>query len=155
MTLHLLAVGKLKSAWARDACGLYQQRIKRYAPFDITEIRDAVSEGAPERASEVEGARIVGQLSSRDWPVALDVTGTMYASEKLAAWLDRRLADGVFRTVFIIGGPFGLSPPALARCRERLSLSALTLPHELCRVVFLEQLYRAFTIIRGEQYHHG
>ena len=87
-------------------------------------------------------------------PVALDEHGRELTSDGLAEWLQKCLDTGISELTLVVGGPFGLAQPMLERCRDRFRLSALTLPHELARVVLLEQVYRGFTILRGSPYHH-
>ena len=103
---------------------------------------------------EVEARRLLDALVPGAYVVALDRRGRTLTSEDVAEWLDRRMVGGDSRLVFVIGGPLGLAPTVLERARERWSLSHLTFPHQMVPVILLEQLYRAFRILRGEPYHY-
>jgi len=151
---RVLAVGKLRDAHYRALCDDYAKRIRRYSPLDLDEVKDGRGL-APGQAVATEGDRLLKRLSSSAWLVALDDEGQARSSEDMARWLEARSADGTREIVFVVGGPFGLAEPVLARSREQLSLSKMTLPHELARTVLLEQLYRAWTIVRGSPYHHA
>jgi 23S rRNA (pseudouridine1915-N3)-methyltransferase len=151
--LRLLAVGRLKNAAMREACGDYASRIRRYLKLDITEVRES---GRPDRAA-ADGRRLEGEALQRVIPagcrvVTLTRTGTPYPSEEFAQKLSRWRDEGC-NVAFIVGGAHGVDQTVLARSEETISLSPMTLPHELARLVLLEQLYRACTILRGEPYH--
>jgi len=158
MRLGIVCAGRLKEAYWRDAAGEYKKRLSRYAELELVEVAD---EPAPEKLSaaqrakamEREGERLLAAIGPREFVVALCIDGKERASEELAADLDAWLAGGYPRVAFVIGGSLGLSPAVLARADFRLSLSRLTFPHQLARVMLLEQLYRAFKILHGEPYH--
>lgn len=154
MKTTVLAVGSVRDAHYRGLCEDYAKRIQRFSPLDIDEVKDGRGLD-PEQARVAEGERILRRLRDSAYVVALDGGGRTRSSEDLAAWLDARSRDRTRGLTFVVGGPFGLSDAVLARCRERLSLSAMTLPHELARTVLLEQLYRAWTILRRLPYHHS
>ena len=101
-----------------------------------------------------EGKQLLAALESSDHVVLLDEHGTERTSMDFSGWLQRRMASGSKRVVFVVGGPYGFSPEVYDRANEKISLSKMTFPHELVRLVFVEQLYRAFTILRHEPYHH-
>ena len=147
----MLAVGRLRSYY-REACDEYTKRLRRYATFEEREIR----EGRGGTAIEIErdeGRRLLEKVPDRARLIGLTRDGSPWASVELAARLKRW---GEARSiVFLLGGSTGLGQEVLARAEERWSLGPLTLPHELARVVVYEQLYRAFTILRGEPYHKG
>lgn len=147
----LLAVGKLRP-WYRAACDDYLGRIRRYGPISEREIRAAGRAATPALARKEEAGRLLAQLPARVLVIALDRGGPAWSSEELA----RRLArwrEGARPLALVIGGAEGLDSSALDRADQRWSLGPLTLPHELARVVTLEQWYRAWTILRGEPYH--
>ena len=147
----LLAVGKLRTFY-RQACDEYGGRLRRYADFEEREIR----EGRGGTASEIErdeGRRLLEKVPDRSLLIGLTRDGSPWSSVELASRLKRWGENR--RLVFLIGGSTGLGQEVLARMEERWSLGPLTLPHELARVVVYEQLYRAFTILRGEPYHKG
>ena len=139
-------VGKLKESHFRQAADDYLSRIARYARVAETELKD----GKPELIAE----RFERALSERSLVVALEVSGRSLSSEGLASYLDRSALDGSSTISFLIGGADGLPREVSARADLQLSLSAMTLPHRLARIVLLEQIYRAFTILRGEPYSH-
>ena len=153
METHLVAVGKLRPYY-RDACDDYLRRLSRYGPVTEQEVREAgrVSTAALRRREE--SARIEAAVPKRARLVLLDRGGTEWSSEELARRLDAwRLAAAPI--ALVIGGAYGVTPELTRRASTRWSLGSLTLPHELARVVVLEQWYRAWTILRGEPYHKG
>jgi 23S rRNA (pseudouridine1915-N3)-methyltransferase len=150
---RLLAVGRLRPAY-RALCDEYLRRIGRYGPITEREVREASRVATPALRRREEAARILDAVPDRARVVALDRTGTAWSSEELARRLGRWREEGL-DTCLVIGGDWGLDPELVAGARYRWSLGPLTLPHELARVVTLEQWYRAWTIIRGEPYHRG
>lgn len=154
MKITLAAVGQVRDARCRGLCDDYARRIRRYGPLDVAEVKEG--RGLPAtRAREVEGERLLARLPAGARAVSLDERGRTLTSEQLACWLAARQQDATRELRFVVGGPFGLSQAVLGRCDESIRLSSMTLPHELARVVLLEQLYRAWTILRREPYHHG
>jgi 23S rRNA (pseudouridine1915-N3)-methyltransferase len=101
-----------------------------------------------------EGKQLLAAIDTSDYVVLLDEHGTERTSMDYSQWLQRRMASGSKRLVFVVGGPYGFSPEVYDRANEKISLSKMTFPHELVRLIFVEQLYRAFTILRHEPYHH-
>jgi 23S rRNA (pseudouridine1915-N3)-methyltransferase len=142
--LSIVAVGKIKERGIREAIDDYIGRVTRHFPVDEVEVRDAPP-------AEL-GPTLEKRLPSSAHVVALDVAGKSMSSDGFARWLDARLTQGKGRVVFLIGGAEGLPPSIRARADEKLSLSAMTLPHRLARLFLAEQLYRAVTILRGEPY---
>jgi 23S rRNA (pseudouridine1915-N3)-methyltransferase len=153
MQTHLLAVGKLRPCY-RAACDDYLKRLKRYGPLTEREVREAGRAPSAELCRREEAARLLAALPSHAVGIALDRSGSPWASEELARRLEGWRTDAS-DLVLVIGGAFGLAPELLRKARYRWSLGPLTLPHELARVVVLEQWYRAWTILRGEPYHKG
>jgi len=152
--LRLIAVGKLRGSIWLPAMAEYSQRLRHYAKFDLVEIRDVIGKGLPEAtALAEEGKAIIQFLEPGNYAITLDREGKPLSSEQFAQLLRRQIDGGIRKIDFIIGGPMGLDKKIIAQGNFRLALSAMTLPHELARVVLLEQLYRAFTILRGEPYH--
>jgi 23S rRNA (pseudouridine1915-N3)-methyltransferase len=151
--LRVLAVGKLRESYWRDACAEYVKRLGRYATVEVFEVADRDLSRGIERVLAEEGADLTRALTAGSHVVALDVAGPRASSEEFARHLGDLLVGGVADITFVVGGSAGLAPDVLTRADERLSLSAMTLPHQLCRVVLLEQVYRAFRIMRGEPYH--
>jgi 23S rRNA (pseudouridine1915-N3)-methyltransferase len=143
----VIAVGKLKERGIREAADDYLKRIGRYAKVEEIELKDAA-------ADELE-PRFAKAIPDRALVVALEVTGRAMSSDDLARFVGRAESDGATGTLcFLIGGAYGLPPGVSKRAALRLSLSSMTLPHRLARLLLLEQVYRAFTILRGEPYSH-
>lgn len=151
--LRLVCVGKLKLGCWKEACALYEKRLGRFRKLQITEVKDAVSASEKER-SRVEGERLLEAVGPRDLVVVLDERGKDMTSVALAAFLDRADARGQGTVCFLIGGPFGLAEEVRRRADLLLRLSAMTMPHELARVVLTEQLYRAECLRNHVPYHH-
>ena len=157
MNITILAVGKLKDRFFEEGCAEYAKRLGRYCALTV---REAADEKAPEDLSpaqeqqvkEKEGKRLLSLLDPKDHVIALTVTGRAYTSEALAERIGQ-LRDRGKNVSFLIGGSLGLSKEAVDRADEELSLSKLTLPHRLARLVLLEQLYRSFKILNHETYH--
>ncbi|MCR5503517.1 MAG: 23S rRNA (pseudouridine(1915)-N(3))-methyltransferase RlmH [Lachnospiraceae bacterium] len=158
MTIEILCVGKLKEAYLREAVREYEKRLSRYAKILITEVPD---ERAPEKASEAEeeeirkreAERILKALKTDSYVITLEIDGEAPDSEAFAAKIEQLGINGTSYLTFIIGGSLGLHKSVLSNAREHLSFSRLTFPHQLMRVILLEQIYRAFRIIRHEPYH--
>ena len=151
--VRLLCVGKLKTPFWREAAAHYRERLGRWRRVELVEVRDGDAPLPPAARSAQEGRRLMEVLAREAAPVALDEGGEMLGSPGLAALL-RRFDEAAVRPCFVVGGPFGLSPEVRDACSRRLSLSAMTWPHELARVLLLEQLYRAECILRNIPYHH-
>ncbi len=153
--LVIAAVGKMRTPHWRIAQEDYAKRIRRYTKLKIIEVRDFLAGGMSDTvAVRREGAALTAAVAKAKvpWVIAMDAQGKHTTSEGLARYLHKQVST--YRNVaFLIGGPVGLAPEVLASANDTLSLSPLTLPHELARVVLLEQLYRALTILSGEQYH--
>ena len=152
--MRLLCVGKVKTPFWREAAAHYAERLGRWRRVELVEVRDGDAALAPAARSAQEGKHLLEALGPSGMPlIALDEGGEALDSPGLAALL-RRLDEQALRPTFVIGGPFGLSPEVRAASTRRLSLSAMTWPHELARVLLLEQLYRAECILRKVPYHH-
>jgi 23S rRNA (pseudouridine1915-N3)-methyltransferase len=150
--LRILAIGRDRSGLFAPAVAEYLQRLSRSLKVELVELPEARRHAGTPRASEEEGATLLARLKPGERVVALDERGDQPTSQELA----RRLAGWQARgqdLAFLVGGADGLSPAVLERAQERLALSRLTLPHRLARLVLVEQLYRAATILRGEPYH--
>jgi len=151
-----LSVGKLKKGYASDGVGEYLGRIKRYMPVEEVIVRDESSGGKIPKKDVLrrEGERLSGKLKSGDIVVALDEKGRGFTSHAFAAVVERYMGSGKKRICFIVGGAYGLSPELKQSADLLLRLSEMTMPHDLARLVLSEQVYRAFTILRGEPYSH-
>lgn len=158
MQIQIIAVGKLKEKYFTDGIAEYSKRLTPYAKLTITEIAE---EKAPERMSESEeqqvrqkeGERILAALRPDTHVIVMAIGGHMWSSEELADQLDRLGTYGKSHVTFIIGGSIGLSDDVLKRADAKLSFGRITYPHQLIRLVLVEQVYRAFKIMRGEKYH--
>ncbi len=151
MKIQVLGVGKIREPYFKEAVEEYTRRIGYYVPIRV---RDAAKEiSGSEQDLEVAYSRLMKEHHKADLKVALDRKGRTMSSEDLAAWFEKAMLNSVGLISFIIGGPHGLAGSALADSDQTISLGAITLPHQMARLLLLEQVYRAFTIIRGEPYH--
>ena len=154
MKMSIVAVGKLKERFWKDAVAEYAKRLGGYVKLKMVEVpdRDPASCGGDERAMELEGADILKALGSSH-VILLAIDGEQRTSEGIAKRLDALMLQGKSDISLVIGGSTGVSPEVRRRADETLSFGAITLPHNLARVVAVEQVYRAFKIMRGEPYH--
>lgn len=157
MNMALICVGRLKERYWRDAAGEYEKRLARFGRFEEIELPDLPEPANSSEAIEAqirarEGRAILQKIREDDIVVALCIDGKRMDSLELSG-LVRRLTDTGRRVVFVIGGSLGLSPEVVARAQHRLSFSPMTFPHQLARVMLLEQVYRALKISAGEKYH--
>jgi 23S rRNA (pseudouridine1915-N3)-methyltransferase len=158
MNISIICVGKIKEKYLRDAISEYSKRLSRYSKLDIIEVQD---EKTPEGASEneeiqikdKEGERILSHIKDNQYVIVLDLKGKMLTSEELSGLIKECVIRGQSNLVFIIGGSLGLSKNVLSRSDFSLSFSKMTFPHQLMRVILLEQIYRGFKIMHGEPYH--
>lgn len=158
MKITLVTVGKIKEKFYTDAIAEYTKRLSRYCKLEIVQVAD---EKTPDKASETEerqikereGKRILAQIKEGAYVIALAIQGEMLSSEQLAGKLERLGIEGQSQVVLVIGGSLGLSEEVLRRADYQLSFSRMTFPHQLMRVILLEQLYRSYRIIQGEPYH--
>lgn len=158
MNLKIACVGKLKDRCFIEAAAEYEKRLSRYAAIEIAEVADektpeTLSAADAEKAVEREGKRLLSCIAETEYVVALAIDGKKYDSVGFSKHLTQLFDGGKTKLMFVIGGSLGLDPAVLARANERLSLSDMTFPHRLARVLLLEQLYRAFKIRAGEPYH--
>ena len=155
MKTELVLVGRTASKEFTKLIDDYRERITHYMPFSITVIPELKNTKSllEEQQKTTEGELILKQIQPSDTVVLLDEHGHEPRSKELATWLEKKQASSR-RLVFVIGGPYGFSPAVYERANEQLSLSRLTFSHQMVRAIFLEQLYRACTIIKGEPYHH-
>ena len=156
MNIELLVVGKTDSKEVEALVELYVRRVNRYCRFAVTALPDVRNtRSLTERQQRAaEGEAILRQLRDGDYVVLLDERGEEMRSVEFAAWLQKRLNSGLRRLVLVIGGPYGFSEEVYARADGRLSLSRMTFSHQIVRAIFAEQIYRAFTILHNEPYHH-
>ena len=156
MEVKLVTVGKTDVPWVKEGLDLYVSRLRHYVPFTLVEIPQLknVSAFSQEQIKEKEGELILKQVAPGDTVILLDERGRQYRSVEWADWIQRQLSLGGKGLVFVVGGAYGFSQKVYDRANGLVSLSKMTFSHQMVRTVFAEQLYRAFTIIRGEPYHH-
>ncbi|MBO4802120.1 MAG: 23S rRNA (pseudouridine(1915)-N(3))-methyltransferase RlmH [Bacteroidaceae bacterium] len=156
MKLSLLVIGRTTDRHIQALIDDYSSRLSHYVPFGLEVIPELKSTRAlsAEQQKTAEAELLRKQLQPGDHIVLLDEHGSERRSMDFAGWLQKRMAAGAKRIVFIVGGPYGFDPTIHALAAEEISLSQMTFSHQLIRVLFVEQLYRAFTILRGEPYHH-
>lgn len=156
MKIVLIAVGRTSTQYIADATAEYLKKINHYAPMEFVVIPDLKSTRGltAEAQKQREGAAILAALQGGDHVCLLDERGREMTSRELAGEIDRRMSQGLKRLVYVIGGPYGFSDEVYARADSKLSLSRMTFTHEMVRLFFTEQVYRAMTILRGEPYHH-
>ncbi len=156
MKIILLTVGKTDIKWVSEGLGVYTSRLCHYIPFEVREIPELknVSSLSHEQIKTQEGKLILKNIKDSDEVVLLDERGREYRSVEFAKLIEKRMALGVKDMVFVIGGAYGFSQDVYDRANSMMSLSKMTFSHQMVRTIFVEQLYRAFTIIRGESYHH-
>ena len=149
-------MGKTTSKEFQSIIDDYSERVTHYTPFEVTVIPDLKNTKAlsQEQQKTLEGDAIMRQLQDSDYVVLLDEHGKELRSVEFATWMGKKQQTVSRRLVFIIGGPYGFSPAVYERANEKLSLSRMTFSHQMVRMIFIEQLYRAFTILKGEHYHH-
>ena len=158
MKIKVVTVGKLKEKYLKDGIAEYTKRISRFAKLEMIELAD---EKTPDKASELEnqkileteGARILSKVGERDFVVVLAIEGKTLSSEEFSKQLEQASIKGYSILTFIIGGSLGLAPVVKNRANLSVSFGRLTLPHQLMRLVLIEQIYRAFTIQQGSPYH--
>lgn len=158
MKITLVTVGKIKEKYLKDAIAEYSKRLSRYCKLEIIEVAD---EKTPDQASELmeenirnkEGERILKHIRDDMYVISLEIEGNMLSSEKLAQKIETLGIQGDSSIAFVIGGSIGLGKEVLKRSNYALSFSKMTFPHQLMRVILLEQVYRSFRIINGEPYH--
>ncbi len=158
MNITVIAIGKLKEKYWQEAVSEYMKRLRNYCTFEIIEIRESSLRANPSAAEEedvktAEGHEILSRIKKDDYVITLEIKGRTLTSEQLAERIARLALDGRSSVVFVIGGSLGLSTEVSGRANCKLSFSAMTFPHQMMRVILLEQIYRAFKINRNEAYH--
>lgn len=156
MKITLLTVGKTDKEWVKNGLDIYASRLKHYIPFSLVEIPELknVSSLSREQIKIREGELILKNIRPSDDLILLDERGKEYSSMELAKVIQDKISYAGKDMVFVIGGAYGFSEAVYARADSKLSLSRMTFSHQMVRTIFVEQLYRAFTIIKGEPYHH-
>ena len=156
MNIILLTVGKTDVKWVKEGLDLYTSRLKHYVPFSVTEIPELkkLSALTKQQIKEKEGELILKQLAPGDTLILLDEHGRELRSLEFAEFMEKQLAAGGRNLIFTVGGAYGFSDAVYARAQGQIALSKMTFSHQMVRTIFAEQLYRAFTILKGEPYHH-
>jgi len=156
MKICLLVIGKTDEAYLQKGIELFLKRIPHYISFEMKAISDIKNSKnlSEEQQKEKEGELILQQLSTSDELFLLDEQGMEVSSAEFARFLEKKMISGIKRLVFVIGGPYGFSGSVYSRANGKVSLSKMTFSHQMVRLIFLEQLYRAMTILKGEPYHH-
>jgi 23S rRNA (pseudouridine1915-N3)-methyltransferase len=158
MKITVVAVGKIKEKFFADAVSEYRKRLGRYCKLEILQVADektpdGVSEALEKQIKDREGERILSHIRDGEYVFALAIEGKMMSSEEMAQKMERLGVEGRSQVVFVIGGSLGLSEAVLRRADEHLSFSKMTFPHQLMRVILLEQIYRSYRIMTGGPYH--
>lgn len=158
MNISIISVGKLKEKYLKAGIDEYLKRLSSYAKVEIIEVSDekapeVLSAAEMELVKNKEGEKLLAKLSQETYVIALAIDGKMRSSEELADTIDKLATYGKSKIAFVIGGSLGLSNEVLQRADEKLSFSKMTFPHQLMRLILLEQVYRAFRINRNEPYH--
>lgn len=156
MKVTFLVVGRTVDKHLTALINDYAERVKHYVPFELEVVPELKNTKAltAEQQKEREGELLQKQLRAGDHVVLLDEGGREFRSVEFAAYLEKKQAQAARRLVFIVGGPYGFSPAIYKLAAEKVSLSKMTFSHQMVRLFFVEQLYRAMTILRGEPYHH-
>lgn len=156
MKTILICIGKTNERYWQDAMNEYLKRLQRYSPFEIIEMPNLRNTHSitEQQIKHAEGENLLRLLNAEDFVTLLDDKGKQYTSLQFAEWYQQRMMAGTKRLVFVVGGAYGFSRDVYERANGTLSLSRLTFSHQLVRPIFLEQLYRAQTILHNEPYHH-
>ncbi len=157
MKIVLLLNGKTSAAYLSEGIEMYRQRLQRYGSFEIQVLPDIKNAKtlSVEELTRREDAQTLAALESTDWVVLLDERGAAYSSEQFAAQIQKMQLQRIKRLFFVVGGAYGFGEAMYQRANGKISLSAMTFSHQLIRLLFMEQLYRAFTILNNEPYHHA
>ena len=156
MEIELLTVGKTHIGFVEEGIAEYTRRLKHYIPYSIKAIPDIKNAAKMDNAKqkEAEGLKILESISTSDYVILLDERGRQYTSMEFASFIEKQMNAGRRKVLFVVGGPYGFSQAVYDRADSLLSLSKMTFNHEMVRLFFTEQIYRAMTILRGEPYHH-
>jgi 23S rRNA (pseudouridine1915-N3)-methyltransferase len=156
MKVTLLVVGKTNESYFIDAVNEYVKRLKHYLPFETETIPDVKNAKnlSIDQLKEKEGDEILKYIDSGDFVILLDEHGKEFTSVKFADYLEKKMMTGEKRILFIIGGAYGFSQKVYDKASDKLAMSKMTFSHQMIRLIFTEQLYRAMTILKGQPYHH-
>ena len=156
MKIELAVIGKTSIGYLKQGIDEYIKRLKHYVPFEIKYIDDIKNTKniSKDQQKRTEGTKILSLLDKSDFVVLLDEHGKEYTSMQYSSYIQKRMLSGAKKVVFVIGGPYGFSQEVYDRANDKISFSKMTFNHEMIRLIFMEQLYRAYTIINHEPYHH-
>ncbi|MCF8357464.1 MAG: 23S rRNA (pseudouridine(1915)-N(3))-methyltransferase RlmH [Prolixibacteraceae bacterium] len=156
MKITLLETGKTEASYLQKGMEEYRKRLKHYLPFSevVVPALKNTRKISCEQQKEKEGELLIGQIKPTDDLILLDENGILFTSEEFARFMEQKMIAGTRSMVFAVGGPYGFSEKVHAMAKEKIALSKMTFSHQMVRLIFLEQLYRAMTIIKGEPYHH-
>lgn len=156
MKITLLTIGKTEDKYLNEGIDIYLKRLKHYVTFRILELPELKNTKSlsQEQQKIRESELIFKNIQSTDYVVLLDENGKEFSSRGFSVFLNKKMVGGLQHLVFIVGGPYGFSDEVYSRSNDKISLSQMTFSHQMIRLLFSEQLYRAFTILKGEPYHH-
>jgi 23S rRNA (pseudouridine1915-N3)-methyltransferase len=155
MKIELWAIGKTDIEYLKTGISVYEKRLKHYTSFEIIVLNDVKNPPLSSDQLKIkEGDVILSKLQKDDFLIVMDEAGMQYSSNDLASFLQKKQVESTKRLIFLIGGAFGFSDAVYARANQKISFSKMTFTHQMIRLIFVEQLYRAFTIIKGEKYHN-
>ena len=157
MKIQLIAISKTNQQFVKQGLDEFHKRLEHYYPFELEIIPDIKNTKnlSVEQIKTKEGELILQSFQTGDYIILLDERGKEFTSGQFAEFIEKKSHTGVKRLVFVIGGAFGFSSAVYEAAQEKISLSKMTFPHQLIRLIFVEQLYRAMTILHGEPYHHS
>lgn len=156
MKVTLLTVGKTEDAYIREGIDKYLKRLKHYLKVEIVDLPELKNTKAltADQQKNREAEMILKKVAATDYLVLLDEQGSEFTSQQFASYIDKKAVTSVQHMVFVVGGPYGFDQSVYQRANDKVSLSRMTFSHQMVRLFFIEQLYRACTIIKGEPYHH-
>lgn len=155
MKIKIVSVGSIKEKFLKDAISEYLKRLTRFAKIEIIEVDETkIQNKSEEQVKKEEGERLLKRIGQDEFVFLLDLKGELISSEVLAQKINELINKGISPLTFVIGGTLGLSEEVRKRANIKLSISKMTFTHQMCRMIILEQIYRAFKIINNEEYHH-
>ena len=156
MIITLIAIGRTDNKELQYLIEAYSKRLKHYVKFELELLPDIKNSKniSEKEQKKKEGELIISRIKNADTVILLDENGTNYNSIQFANYMQKHMNSGIKKLIFVVGGPYGFSPPVYSRANGKLSLSKMTFSHQMVRLFITEQLYRAFTILRNEPYHH-
>ncbi len=157
MKVEFWVVGKTQFKYLEEGMNIYEKRLRKYVPFQTVVLPDIKNAKnlTPDLLKNKEGEIILSKLEKNDLLILLDEKGKTFTSEKFALWMEKQLQHSARKVVFLIGGAYGFSEEIYERAQQKVALSAMTFSHQMVRLFFIEQFYRALTILKNEPYHHS